>query len=115
MSDPIKKILTYFFVTDELKIHIEEGAKFFSRCGSPQDPKKAKMTQMSEEGQAIVAALNLSLGTKIDSVDSKLSNLGRKVDRCEERLDDHEKRFQDLQAALLFERPGRLLKNIFDI
>ena len=55
MSDPIKKILTYFFVTDELKTHIKEGAtsetlhNFMLKSQKTYQEDKTKMGWFSQK------------------------------------------------------------------
>ena len=69
---------------------------------------------LDAQGQAIVAALNASLGTKIDAVDGKLSSLSakvddidgkvkhmdKKVDAVSERVDKQDERIAKLESAL---------------
>ena len=62
---------------------------------------------LDTQGSAIVAALNSSLGSKIDSADSKLSalsttvgELDSKVDHVSSRVDKHDERFSQLDQTL---------------
>jgi len=67
-------------------------------CGCDQTGKKTKLTPLSEEGHAIVAALNLSLGSKIDQVSSDVKVVNSKVDGAITRIDDHEDRLSKLES-----------------
>ena len=85
-----------------------EGTKFCNSCGANVSDKKPRMTQLSPEGDAIVQAINFSLGSKMDTLGQKFSNLESKVqtveDRAEEahtRIDDHDKRLDALETAFL--------------
>ena len=77
------------------------------------DGKKARMTELTPEGSAIVAALNLSLGGKIDAVETKLDTLNSKVnvveskvEQHEGKLDNHEARIKELEAIMKGSKPG---------
>ena len=74
------------------------GASFCMTCGCDQTGKKTKLTPLSEEGHAIVAALNLSLGSKIDQVSSDVKVVNSKVDEANTRIDDHEERLSKLES-----------------
>ena len=54
------------------KMQIDSDVKFCPGCGADQANKRLKQS-LTGEGQAIVAAINGSLGAKIDVVDNKLT------------------------------------------
>ena len=68
------------------------------RCGADQSGKKTKLTPLSEEGQAIVTALNLSIGSKIDQVSADMKAVNNKVGKANERIDNHEERIAKLEV-----------------
>ena len=78
---------------------VVEGAKFCQSCGTNMTDKKPRMTGLTEEGQAIVAALNLSLGGKIDKVGTRVDKVETKVEEASTRIDDHEARLKKLEAG----------------
>ena len=55
---------------------------------------------MTEEGRAIVAALNSSLGGKIDQVAADVRAVNSKVDKAVERIDKHDERLDRQDARL---------------
>ena len=79
------------------------------RCGRSRSNERRKdqlPPNLDSQGSAIVAALNSSLGSKIDMVDSKLSSLSskveevdKKVDHVNIRVDKHDERFTKLDKA----------------
>ena len=78
-------------------------AVFSSDCGADQSQKRTRLTPLSAEGQAIAAALNLSLGSKIDQVSTDVKHVTEKVDKAHERLDAHDGRLdgQDQRISQL--------------
>ena len=73
----------------------EESHNFCSSCGASASDKKPRMTEKSSEGQAIAAALNLSLGSKIDEVGGKVVAIDAKVEVLEGRVVEHEVKIED--------------------
>lgn len=62
--------------------------------------KKPDTKQLSEEGSAIVAALNLSLGGKLDTVDNKISTLGEEVGELRKQLSETTNRVHKNETRL---------------
>jgi len=72
------------------KAAIAKDCKFCPGCGTEnagEEDKRRKMTQLDAPGQAIVAALNASLGSQIQSVDTKVDQLGKDVGTLGRRMD----------------------------
>ena len=68
---------------------------------------------LTGEGQAIAAAINASLGSKIDVVDSKLTMLSNKVSEVDTkvevvstRVDQQDERISKLESAMTAMRNG---------
>ena len=71
-----------------------------SRSREKREAEKKSLPPLTEEGRAIVAALNSSLGSKIDQVAADVRAVNIKVDTAVDRIDKHDERLDKQDARL---------------
>ena len=71
-----------------------------SRSRERRELEKQSLPSLTEEGRAIVAALNSSLGGKIDQVAADVRAVNIKVDKAVERIDKYDERLDKQDARL---------------
>ena len=79
---------------------LSEGSKFCNSCGAATSDKKQRMIEISGEGNAIAAALNLRLRSKIDGVDKKIGVLTERIQSVEAKVGSVESKVVDQGSRL---------------